>query len=78
MAKVHSPTVVVDARGMLPPEPMERTLEGLDLLGPEDSLLLIIPRQPAPLFDMLDQNGYRYEVSTRDDGAFDILIRHKA
>ena len=78
MDKTHSPAVVVDARGMLPPEPLERTLEGLDALGPGDSLLLIIPRQPAPLFDMLDQNGYCYEVSTRADGAFDILIRQNA
>ncbi|QID17208.1 DUF2249 domain-containing protein [Nitrogeniibacter mangrovi] len=69
------PAVVVDARGMVPPEPLERTLEGLDVLGPGDTLLLIIPRQPGPLFDMLDQNGYTYEVSTREDGAFDIRIR---
>jgi uncharacterized protein (DUF2249 family) len=71
-----SASIVIDARGMLPPEPLERTLEGLDALAPGDTLLLIISRQPVPLFDVLERNGYRYEVSTRDDGAFGILIEH--
>jgi len=67
-------SIVIDARGMLPPEPLERTLDGLDALSSGEALLLIIARQPVPLFDVLERNGYRYEVSTRDDGAFAILI----
>jgi uncharacterized protein (DUF2249 family) len=78
MSERPDPAVVVDARGMLPPEPLERTLEGLDQLGPGERLLLIIPRRPAPLFDMLDQNGYRYQVSTADDGMFHVLIEQIA
>jgi len=69
------PDLTVDARGMLPPEPLERTLEALDLLPKGGVLLLIIPRQPAPLYDMLANNGYVYEATQREDGAYDILIR---
>ncbi|WP_227816988.1 DUF2249 domain-containing protein [Nitrogeniibacter aestuarii] len=75
MSPTRTPDLVVDARAMLPPEPLERTLEALDALPEGGTLLLIIPRQPAPLYDMLVNNGYTYEVKTRDDGAFDILIR---
>jgi len=76
MNPTDSASIVIDARNMLPPEPLERTLEGLDELAPGETLLLIIARQPVPLFDVLDRNGYRYEITTRDDGAFGILIEH--
>lgn len=75
MSEPTTPDLIVDARNMLPPEPLERTLEALDALPPGGTLLLIIPRQPAPLYDMLANNGYCYESRVRPDGAFDILIR---
>ncbi|MFV0665537.1 DUF2249 domain-containing protein [Denitromonas sp.] len=72
------PPIVVDARRLLPPEPMERTLEALDELKPGQEVLLMIPRQPAPLFDMLRNNGYAYTVESQPDGVFHIHIRHAA
>ncbi|TVO52291.1 MULTISPECIES: DUF2249 domain-containing protein [Denitromonas] len=69
------PPIVVDARRLLPPEPMERTLEALDELQPGQEVLLMIPRQPAPLFDMLRNNGYAYTVEPQPDGVFHITIR---
>ncbi|MBT0961256.1 DUF2249 domain-containing protein [Denitromonas iodatirespirans] len=69
------PPIVVDARLMMPPEPMERTLEALDALQPGQAVLLMIPRQPAPLFDMLRNNGYAYTVEPQPDGMFHIHIR---
>ena len=67
--------IIVDARTMMPPEPMERTLEALDMLQEGQEILLMIPRQPAPLFDMLRNNGYAYTVEPQDDGIFHIRIR---
>lgn len=75
MSDRRPPAVVIDACAMMPPEPMERTLEGLDRLAPGEELLLIIPRQPGPLFDVLVNNGYAYSVAARDDGIFEITIR---
>ncbi len=69
------PPIVVDARHLLPPEPMERTLEALDDMQPGQEVLLMIPRQPAPLFDMLRNNGYTYTVEPQADGVFHITIR---
>jgi hypothetical protein len=65
---------VLDARDLPPPEPMERTLDALAALPPEDCLVLRLPRQPFPLFDLLRRMGYVWEVSGTE-GDYRILIR---
>jgi TusA-related sulfurtransferase len=65
---------ILDARGLEPPEPMERTLDALAALPPGDRLELRLGRQPFPLFDLLRRMGYRWEVSG-GDGDYRILIR---
>ena len=40
--------LVVDARGLEPPEPMVRVLESLDLLQFGERMLLLIHREPRP------------------------------
>ncbi len=65
---------VLDARGLPPPEPMERALDALATLPPEDRLVLRLPRQPFPLFDLLGRMGYLWEVSGTE-GDYRILIR---
>jgi hypothetical protein len=65
---------VLDARALPPPEPMERTLDALATLPPEDRLVLRLPRQPFPLFDLLHRMGYLWEVSGTE-GDYQILIR---
>lgn len=65
---------VVDARFMEPPEPFEKTLEMLDTLQPGERMLLLLYREPHPLFRVLKQNGYSYEVEQVADGTFEILI----
>lgn len=65
---------VIDARQMEPPEPFERTMEMLDTLKPGERMLLLLYREPHPLFRVLRQNGYQYEVEQLPDGTFEILI----
>jgi uncharacterized protein (DUF2249 family) len=65
---------VVDARYMEPPEPFVRTMEMLDTLKPGERMLLILFREPHPLYKVLRQNGYAYESELRPDGTFEILI----
>ena len=65
---------VVDARFMEPPEPFVRTMEMLDTLKPGEQMLLLLFREPHPLYKVLRQNGYTYESELRPDGTFEILI----
>ncbi|MDP1609918.1 MAG: DUF2249 domain-containing protein [Sulfuritalea sp.] len=68
-------TTVIDGRDMLPPEPMERTMEVLDQLGEGDDVLLLLYCQPHPLFNILKNNGYAWSEEVRGDGTREIRIR---
>ena len=66
--------IVVDGRGVEPPEPMERVLAALDRLEPGQQVRFLIHRQPYPLYDILRRYHYRYETTAVADGHFEILI----
>lgn len=66
--------ILVDARGLEPPEPFERAMEGVADLAPGGELTLLIDRMPYPLFRILDRDGYRHEETVRDDGVVEIRI----
>jgi len=65
---------VVDARFLEPPEPFVRTMDALDVLPEGEKLLLLLFREPHPLYRVLNQNGYRHEVELTAEGVFEILI----
>ncbi|HEX6734490.1 MAG TPA: DUF2249 domain-containing protein [Azonexus sp.] len=65
---------VVDARYMEPPEPFVRTMEMLDTLQPGEKMLLLLFREPHPLYKVLRQNGHAFESELLPDGTFEILI----
>ena len=65
---------VVDARYMEPPEPFVQTMEMLDRLQPGEKMLLLLFREPHPLYKILRQNGHDYETELTSDGTFEILI----
>ena len=65
---------VVDARYMEPPEPFTKTMEMLDTLKEGEKMLLLLFREPHPLYRVLKQNGHAYEVELVADGTFEILI----
>lgn len=69
---------LIDGRGLLPPEPMELTLNALDTLGDDEELTLLLYCQPHPLFNILRQNGYVWRERVRDDGTHEFLIRKLA
>mgnify|MGYP003392392203 FL=1 len=64
----------VDARYMEPPEPFVHTIEMLDTLKPGEKMLLLLFREPHPLYKVLTQNGHAYETELLADGTFEILI----
>ena len=65
---------VVDARYLEPPEPFVQTMEMLDTLKEGERMLLLLFREPHPLYKVLKQNGHAYEVELTADGTFEILI----
>jgi hypothetical protein len=64
--------ILVDARGLEPPEPMEKVMRVLALLRPGQSIRMLLHREPFPLYAILAERGYRHE--TRMEG-YVILFR---
>ena len=67
--------ILVDARGLEPPEPMEKVMQVLALLRPGLSIRMLLHREPFPLYAILAERGYRHETRMEADGSYVILIR---
>jgi TusA-related sulfurtransferase len=67
--------ILVDARGLEPPEPMEKVMQTLALLRPGQSIRMLLHREPFPLYAILAERGYRHETRMEVDGSYVILIR---
>ncbi|HKY97348.1 MAG TPA: DUF2249 domain-containing protein [Gemmatimonadaceae bacterium] len=55
-------TLVLDVRGLEPPEPMVRTLTALESMPPGHRLLQVNQRVPQFLLPVLTDRGYGYEI----------------
>jgi hypothetical protein len=66
---------LIDGREMVPPEPLEATLQALDGFTDDDELLLLLYCQPHPLFNILRREGYVWTEDLRADGTREIRIR---
>ncbi len=70
---IDSAVVELDVRGLLPPEPMLRTLAALETLPPNTQLVQINSRVPQFLLPMLAERGYACDV---DESVSDrVLVR---
>jgi TusA-related sulfurtransferase len=67
--------VVLDVRGLEPPEPMVRTLAALERLEPGQTLMQINVRVPQFLLPKLSELGYRYEVREQNEELVRLFIR---
>lgn len=66
--------LTIDARDMEPPEPFVATMEALDTLAPDKKLLLILTREPYPLYRALQKNGFTHQTEITPHGTVEILI----
>lgn len=66
-------TVWLDVRGLLPPEPLLRTLAALDALPDGKQLVHVNARVPELLFPVLAERGFACEVD--DSRADRVLVR---
>lgn len=69
---------VIDGRDMEPPEPFERVMEAISVMPPGDKVMLILNREPLPLYRVLRLNGYSYQTTAFPDGRFEIVIARES
>jgi uncharacterized protein (DUF2249 family) len=67
--------VVLDVRGLEPPEPMVRTLAALDALPPGKTLVQLNVRAPKHLLPRLEEAGFVYEVREQGEELVRVFIR---
>lgn len=67
--------VVLDVRGLEPPEPMVRTLAALESLPPGHTLVQLNVRVPRFLLPELDARGFGYEVREQSPELVRVFIR---
>ena len=77
MSDKVTPALVLDNRGLEPPQPMMRILESLESLPDEATLLAINERAPMFLYPELEARGYRHQTTPHPDGSFHITIHRE-
>lgn len=69
--------VVLDVRGLEPPEPMTLTLEALERLGPDETLVQINERVPRFLLPQLEERGFAYHIRQQNPDLVRVFIHRK-
>ncbi|HET9947766.1 MAG TPA: DUF2249 domain-containing protein [Longimicrobiales bacterium] len=69
--------VVLDVRGLEPPEPMMRTLSALESLPPGGTLVQLNVRVPQFLLPQLEERGFVYEIREQRPDLVRVII-HRA
>jgi len=67
--------ILIDARWLEPPEPMERVMQALAQLHPGQYIRMLLHREPFPLYPILESGGYSHAARIQADGTYEILIR---
>jgi TusA-related sulfurtransferase len=69
---------VIDARGLEPPQPLELAMTALCELAPDEVLVLVLDREPVPLYRVLRRHGHTWSTTTEADGRVVVRIRPSA
>ena len=70
-----APSIEIDCRELLPPEPMVKTLEAVERLVVNETLAALLPREPRFLFPELEARGHAWRGEQLPDGSYRIVIR---
>lgn len=66
----------LDVRGLPPCEPLERILAALDDLPADETLDVLIHREPFPLYALLAERGFAWRTEAAGE-AFRVLIARR-
>jgi uncharacterized protein (DUF2249 family) len=69
--------IVVDVRGLEPPQPLLRVLEALDRLPAGSELEVRLDRRPVLLYPQLEDRGFEHETSEPAPGLVRVRIRRR-
>jgi uncharacterized protein (DUF2249 family) len=69
--------IVLDVRGLEPPEPMVRTLEALAAMPRGKTLVQLNVRVPQYLLPKLEERGFTYDVREQGPDLVRLFIRHR-
>lgn len=69
--------IVLDVRGLEPPEPMVRTLEALAQMPRGKTLVQLNVRVPQYLLPKLAERGFTYEIREQGPDLVRLFIRHR-
>lgn len=75
-ANAANDTIVLDVRGLEPPEPMVRTLEALATMPRGTTLVQLNVRVPQYLLPKLAERGFTYDVREQGPDLVRLFIRH--
>jgi uncharacterized protein (DUF2249 family) len=70
-----SDEILIDARWLEPPEPIEKVMQALAGLLPGQQVRMLLDREPYPLYAILENRGYTHDAVMQPDGSYVILIR---
>lgn len=73
-AAIEGPEEFLDNRGLVPPEPMQRTLAKLEEMAVGQVLVIHNDRVPVFLLGQLDDDGYPYETQAQPDDSAIVRI----
>lgn len=68
------PDINLDVRGMSPPEPLEHALEAIMTLEAGQRLRMLIDREPYPLYQMVERDGYLHECEFTESQHYLVTI----
>lgn len=68
--------ILIDARWLEPPEPLERVTAVLAGLARGQRVRLLLHREPFPLYELLRERGFVHQTQPQADGTYVILISH--
>ena len=77
IAALGEDVIVLDVRGLEPPEPMVRTLEALATMPRGATLVQLNVRVPQYLLPKLEERGFTYEVREQRADLVRLFIRHR-
>ncbi len=69
------PVDELDNRDLEPPEPLVRTLEGVEALQPGQTIAALLPREPVFLFEELEARGHSWRGRTEPEGHYRVVVR---
>ncbi len=69
---------LLDVSALEPPEPLVQVVDAAVALQPGEYLRVRLPREPYPLYSLLDERGFEYRRLPTAGPMFEILVwRHE-